>query len=87
MIIDRDIKAQFSDQVRKRLISQLINGISTVLQNLLRYFSGTHISEFFVPSFLVRPIIFFLYLNETLVSGKSGKSIILLSLFKAGSSL
>ena len=32
------------DQVRKRLISQLIKVISRVLQNLLKYFNGTAIS-------------------------------------------
>ena len=41
---------QFADQVRMRLISQLINGISRVLQKLLKYFSGISILIFFVPS-------------------------------------
>ena len=34
---------QFSDQVRMRLISQLIKGISRVLQKLLKYFNDTAI--------------------------------------------
>ena len=33
-----------------RLISQLIKGISRVLQNLVKYFNGTIISTSFVPS-------------------------------------
>ena len=45
------IVKQFVDQVRIKLISQLINGISRVLQKLLRYFNGTIISTSFVPSF------------------------------------
>ena len=36
---------QFSDQVKMRLISQLINGISKVLQKLLEYFNGTDITS------------------------------------------
>ena len=47
------IVKQFVDQVRIKLISQLINGISRVLQKLLRYFNGTIISTSFVPSFPV----------------------------------
>ena len=35
---------QVDDQVRKRLISQLIKVISRVLQNLLKYFNGIAIS-------------------------------------------
>ena len=38
---------QFSDHVKIRLIWQLINGISRVLQKLLKYFNGTGISIFF----------------------------------------
>ena len=36
----------FSDQVKTRFISQLINGISSVLQKLIKYFNGTTISTF-----------------------------------------
>ena len=46
---------QFYFQVRIRLISQLIGGISRVLQKLLRYFDGTIIST----SFYVIDITFF----------------------------
>ena len=47
-----------------RLTSQLINGISSVLQKLLKYFSGTIISTSFVlPAARVFPVIFTLYLN------------------------
>ena len=37
----KSIAKQFADQVRIRLISQLINDISRVLQRLLKYFNGT----------------------------------------------
>ena len=50
-----------------RLISQLFNGISIALQKLLKYFSRTVISTFFVPSFPVEPV----SLNEALSPGKS----------------
>ena len=43
---------QFSDQVKIRFISQLINGISNVLQKLLKCFNGTTISTSFSVSFL-----------------------------------
>ena len=47
-----------------RLISQLINSISRVLQKLLKYFNGTAISTSFVlPSAGVVPVIFILDLN------------------------
>ena len=48
----------FSEQVKIRLISQLINEISRVLKKLLIYISGTIILVFFVPSFPVLPVIF-----------------------------
>ena len=38
----------FLDQVKFRLISQLINGISRVVQKLLKYFNGTAILTSFV---------------------------------------
>ena len=38
---------QFSEQVKIRFISQLINGISSVLEKLLKYFNGTAISTSF----------------------------------------
>ena len=38
----------FLDQVKSRLISQLINGISRVVQKLLKYFNGTAILISFV---------------------------------------
>ena len=49
---------KFFEQVRRRLISQLINGISRVLQKLIQYLNGTIISTAFVPSFPVEPVIF-----------------------------
>ena len=37
---------QLSEQVRIRFTSQLIKGISRLLQKLLKYFNGTAIFEF-----------------------------------------
>ena len=48
---------------------QLINGISSDFQILLKYFSGTTIfTPFFVPLFSVLPILLALYLNEGALS-------------------
>ena len=45
--------------------SQFINGISRVLQKLLKYFNSTIISTSFVfPLLAVFPVIFTLYLND-----------------------
>ena len=45
---------QFSDQVKVKYISQLINGMSSVLQKLLKYFNSTTVSispfSTFLPS-------------------------------------
>ena len=65
----------FSDQVKKIFISQIVDGISGVLQKLLKYFNGTIIWISLVPSFPVWPAITTcLYLNEEL-SGSSRTSI------------
>ena len=40
---------QFSDQVKVKDTSQLINGIFKVLRKLLKYFNGTAISTSFLP--------------------------------------
>ena len=37
------VNAQFSDHIKSKEIFQLINGMSSVLQKLLRYFNGTTI--------------------------------------------
>ena len=79
-------KKQFFDQVEIRLISQLITGISSFLQKLLRYFNGTMILTTIVPSCPVCFVIFSLNLNEMLSFLSAGKSIITF-LFKAGSSI
>ena len=56
---------QSLDHVNTRLTSQLINGISSVLQKLLKYFSGTITSTFFVlPLSGFFPVIFTLDLND-----------------------
>ena len=67
--------------------SQLIKGISIVLQKLLRYFNETIISTSFAPLFPVCPVIFCVNLNEVLLLLSAGKSIILPLLSRAGSSL
>ena len=60
-----ELITQALDHVKIRLTSQLINGISNVLQELLKYFSGTTISTSFVfPLFGVFPVIFTLDLND-----------------------
>ena len=57
---------QVDDHVKMRLTSQLINGISRVLQKLLKYFNGTIISTSFVlPIAGVFPVIFTLDLNDS----------------------
>ena len=49
-----------------RLTSQLIKGISKVLQKLLKYFSGTAILTSFVfPTGEVLLVILILYLNDS----------------------
>ena len=47
---------QSPDQVKKRLISQIINDVPIILPKLLRYFGGAHISVSFVLSSPVRAI-------------------------------
>ena len=42
------VNTHFSDYDKIRFISQLINGMSSVLQKLLKYFNGTTISASFV---------------------------------------
>ena len=44
---------QFDEQVRIRLISQLIKGISIVLKNCFKYFNGIATSAFIIPRSLV----------------------------------
>ena len=53
------VMRQSLDHVKTRLTSQLINGISSVLQKLLKYFKGTIIStSFALPAAGVFPVIF-----------------------------
>ena len=42
------VKIQFSDQVKVRDTSQLLKGMSKLLQKFLKCFSGTTISRFFL---------------------------------------
>ena len=54
------------DHLKIGLISQLINGISKVLQKLLKYFNGTAISiSYVLPAAGVPPVIFILDLNDS----------------------
>ena len=78
---------QFADQSKIRSNSQLIKGISRVLQKLLGYFNEIIIStSSILPSLLVWPVIFVLNLNESVVL-VAVKSAILPALFTAGISL
>ena len=80
------IRTPFYDHVKIRLTSQLIKGISKVLQKLLKYFNGTIISTSFVPPFPVYPVIFAFNLNESAVL--SSEKIMISSLaYRAGISL
>ena len=56
---------QPADHVKISSNSQLIKGISRVLQKLLRYFNGNIISTSILPSLLVGPVISVLKLNES----------------------
>ena len=76
-----------ADQVKIRLISQLINGISNVLQKVLKYFNGALILTFFVPPFPVLSAIFVLNLSEVLLLFSVEKSAISPLSFINGSSL
>ena len=67
-----------------RLISQLIYGISRVLQKLLKYFNGSIISTFFVTLSPVEPVIFRSNLHEALLPGKLERAPVSV---KTGSSL
>ena len=66
---------QFAEQVRIRLISQLIKGISRVLQKLPKYFNDNH---FHIYSTNITRIVFksWLHINglETVISS-SGSSL------------
>ena len=57
---------QVDDHVKMKLTSQLINGISRVLQKLLKYFNGTIISTSFeLPTAEVFSVIFILDLSDS----------------------
>ena len=77
----------FIDQLRSRLISQLSEVISIVVQKLLRYFNGNIVSTFFVTFLPVSPVIFYLILNESVVALSTLKSVIAFLAAKSGSSL
>ena len=78
---------KFADQVKIRLTSQLIKGISRVLQKLLKYFNGTIISTLFIsPSSSYWPVNFVLKLNQSVALAPLKLTISPL-LFTAGISL
>ena len=57
---------QSPDQDKKRLILQLIKGISRVHQKLLKYFKGTAIlTSFLIPAAGVFPVILLLNVNDS----------------------
>ena len=57
---------QVDDHVKIKLASQLIKGVSIVLQKLLRYFNGTIIStSFSLPAAGDFPVIFILDLRDS----------------------
>ena len=57
---------QVDDHVKMKLTSQLINGISRVLQKLLKYFNGTIISTSFeLPTAEAFSVIFISDLNDS----------------------
>ena len=62
----QDVMTQFVDQVKIRLISKVIKGISEILQKLLRFINDTIIWTFFLPLLFVSPVIFSLKLNKLL---------------------
>ena len=61
------------DQFRSRLISQLIKGISKVLQKLFRCFNGTIVLTFFIP---LLPAIFSVTLSASVIELTTLKSVI-----------
>ena len=64
---------QFADQVRIRLILQLINNILIVFQKLLKYFNSTAILTSFFNIIRVFSVAFVLDLNdsESIITGLS----------------
>ena len=59
-------KTQFLDQFKVKGTSQLINGISSISQKLLRYFNGTeNLARYVFPSLAVFPVILVLYLKDS----------------------
>ena len=78
---------QSLDHVKMRLTSQLINGISRVLQKLLKYFNGISIWILPVlPLLSIWPVIFVLKLKESVALAPL-KSTISPLVFTAGVSL
>ena len=82
MTIETCIVKHVGDQIRIKIISQLINSISRVFQKLFRYLQGILILTFSVPSFPVVPAIFVKHLNEALLILSAGKSAIAPSVSK-----
>ena len=85
--IEASIIKYLADQMRIRLISQLINGISRVLQKFHKYFKGIEILTCFVSSFPILLAVFVSYLNEALLLLSAGKLAITPLSFINGSSL
>ena len=66
----RLVITQFSNQLKVKNTSQLINGISIFLQKLLKYFNGTTISPF-----LFLPMSYFELPNNCIVSFVNNSSL------------
>ena len=78
---------KFANLLKISSYSQLIKGISRVLQKLLKNFNGTIVStSTILPSSLVWPVIFVLKLNEFVALAPS-KPTLSPALFTAGISL
>ena len=77
---------QFTDQVIKRLVFKLINGISRVLHKLLNSFHVSTISTYFVHAAGGVHVVFALNLNGSVILSRSNSTTLLLS-SKTGSSL
>ena len=75
-----------SDQVKMRLISNLMKGISRLYQKLIKYFNRTNILRFFLQFSPVTPVMFCSNLNEALWSAGWKLPIVPASV-KTGSSL
>ena len=76
-----------SDQVKMRLISQLVKFMSSVYKKLLKYFDGTIISTSCSPLAPVMPVIFWFKFKWSTIILPTWKVLIAPASIKVGSSL